>query len=245
MSRRAFLRTLAGLDNAQTSRLTSSDSLLCQVNGETILRRVAANLAVPDGSIGLDQLASAVADQLMTRANIGALAQLAATPSDTDRLLIDDISQSELKWIAVGDLLPEDPPDAWASGSRDTGGSTLYGTFSNHYTITVSVPVAGNYLIIATVNGSATAGTGGLVYLEARLEDFNGVNSFADPVRLAGADGRDTSRIATGSATMMRVCTVASSGSKTAYIQGRHVVEVTPITSASFAGGSWQVALLN
>jgi hypothetical protein len=50
MSRRAFLKLISGLTE-QTSRLTASDALVCQINGETGFRRIAPGLAIPDGAV--------------------------------------------------------------------------------------------------------------------------------------------------------------------------------------------------
>jgi hypothetical protein len=105
MSRRAFLRTIVGLDNKQTSRLTNSDYLVCQINGETVLRRVASNLAIPDGSVGEDQLDSSL--KLLTPSSVSSLPSLGATAATLDDLVLYDQSDNTLKRVTAAQVVPD------------------------------------------------------------------------------------------------------------------------------------------
>jgi hypothetical protein len=118
MRRRAFLRTLAGLAEEQTTRLTTSDHLLCQVNGETVLRRVSPSLAIPTPAalVGSPQSedsyviqdASESGNRLVPAASIlnrELLSALSGAPQAADSFLIQDGAETVPRLVPAASIL--------------------------------------------------------------------------------------------------------------------------------------------
>jgi hypothetical protein len=246
MSRRAFLRTLAGLDNEHFSRLTTDDYLLCQVNGQTVLRKIGPELAIPNASVGTDQLKSEVS--LFDASSVASLPQLGAVADVLDTFVLADQSAAgALKRVTASQLLANGAvEDAQVSATanitrsklqslfvdtaNDSSDSSAGSAWASHYSFSFSIPRTGTYLLLAQVtaqinvlgwNGSAV----GIGWIEAKIRDFNGAEPFTES-RVCAKDGYGTTSsgntYGSGSTMLMAVCTVASTGTKTMHVRGRY-----------------------
>jgi hypothetical protein len=239
------------LDSAVAAQLLDRDNI-----GDLLQLSVAPEgtdrIIIDDQSVSLlkyievSDLMAYVADELLTRDNIGNLPWLNTAPSSTDRLVIDDVSTGTLKYTEVRRLM-EYLPDAWEEGDSSSASAEVSSTvWTPEYTFSETVPVAGLYLIMVTVTGTVSANAGGVGYIELELEDFNDATGFQVPVRVGGVDARGgtSAQSGTSSATLMRVCSVLSSGFKTATVRARRVNVTGSVTSYFLNGYTYQVALL-
>lgn len=245
MSRRAFLRTIAGLDNEETSRLTEDDWLVCQVDGETFPRKINPALAIPNDSVGTDQLKSNV--PLFSKDAVTALPTLGATiDAGTDTLIVSDFSNSgALKRVYSSQLIPDNSLydakinssanidrskfagyfPAVQTNTSDIGNLFTYYSSFRQYSFSFTLPRTGNYLVMVVLSGQAGANADSIVYLDGQIKDLNGTIRCAD-TRIVGADGASGfAKVTTGSATMAATCN-ATAGSKTVVAQAKYTAVV-------------------